>query len=104
MHLLPRYYKISLIESTLQWNLEDAEKLKEGGTSKIYSPKIGKTCDISEYIDDHKVKINQLQNKEDDLTSHLKPIILIHQFGLVLGIIVLAISRAYETIVFVLCT
>lgn len=98
MHLIPKYFKLFTHTNILTRNLEDAEELKRKGEKQLYVPIKKKMFDIDLYINEHKEGIEHFQNEEKNLTKHLKPIIKIHELGLVAGIILLAMSRGYETV------
>lgn len=104
MRMIPKYYKLSVHQNMLRWNIKDAQELKLKGEKQLYLQEKKKVFDIDMYIEENGKGIEYLEKKEKELTRHLKPFIRIHEVGLMLGIFMLAFGRAYETIVGILCT
>lgn len=104
MRLIPKYYKLSVHLNMLRWNIKDAQKLKLKGEKQLYLPEKKKVFDIDMYIEENEKGIEHFEKEEKQLTKHLKPFIKVHEVGLMLGIVLLALGRAYETIVNIFCT
>ena len=104
MRLIPKYYKLSVHQNMLRWNIKDALELKRKGERQLFLHEKKKLFDIDMYIEEHEKGIEHFQKEENTLATHLTPSIWIRQSALVVGVIFLAFARAYETIVYVICT
>jgi hypothetical protein len=101
MHLIPKYFKLAVHKNMLRANIADAQEAKRKGIKQVYSSTKGKWFDTGTYIEEHLKGIDHFQGQETELTKHLKPIIWAHQSGLIAGIVLLAVARAYDTIQYV---
>lgn len=97
MTQLPIYFKISVKQNALQQNLLNAEEQKYiRGQSRIWSSQTREFYDINEYIVEHVNGIKAFDERIKKLDKRLKPIISTHRICLLLGIILIAFSRATE--------